>query len=105
MLKNIGLLIVSSIFTLMIIEVGLRLFTVFPLHDQMANRVFDPTLGYRMDPSFPEIDSNGFRNSEVLAQADIVTIGDSHTYGYNVRSEESWPQQLANMSQKIVYNI
>ena len=33
------------------------------------------------DPAFPEHDSRGFRNREVLERADVVLMGDSMTYG------------------------
>jgi hypothetical protein len=58
-----------------------------------------------MNPSLEDIDDNGFRNRKVLQEADIVTLGDSHTFGNNVSSENSWPQQLANMTNMTVYNF
>jgi len=60
-----------------------------------------------MNPSLKDIDSNGFRNKnkKEAKKFDIVTLGDSHTFGYNVSSEESWPQQLAHMANKSVYNF
>jgi len=58
-----------------------------------------------MNPGFPEIDANGFRNPEPLSRAFLVALGDSHTYGYNVRSEEAWPQQLGRMLGETVYNF
>ncbi len=56
-----------------------------------------------MDPDFKDIDSNGFRNSS-LQPAKIVAIGDSHTYGFNVSTENSWPALLGYMLDKNVYN-
>jgi lysophospholipase L1-like esterase len=103
--KNVMLLVSALGFSLIILEVGLRWFTVFPIHSRLANRVYDERLGYRMTPHLKGIDKNGFRNKETLTRADIVTIGDSHTYGNNVSSEESWPQQLALMTNNSVYNF
>ncbi|HSC35382.1 MAG TPA: hypothetical protein VLG45_08915, partial [Thermodesulfobacteriota bacterium] len=48
---------------------------------------------------------NGFRNPGVPEEIDIVAIGDSQTYGVNVKSENSWPAQLARMSGTTVYNL
>ena len=47
-----------------------------------------------MDISLRDIDENGFRNPKLFEEVDIVTVGDSFTYGNNVSSEKSWPQQL-----------
>lgn len=78
---------------------------MFPIHTASTNRVEDHHLGFRMSTSLDDIDENGFRNDTLLKSADIVTLGDSHTYGYNVVSEDSWPQQVAKMAGKTVYNF
>lgn len=103
--KKVILLISSIGFSLIIFEVGLRWFTVFPIHIPLANRVYDERLGYRLDPSLKDVDRNGFRNKKELKKVDIVTLGDSHTFGENVSLEESWPQQLALMTNSSVYNF
>lgn len=103
-IKNIGLLIVSTIFSLLILEVGLRWFTGFPINFA-SNKIPDEQLGYRVDPARSDIDNNGFRNPQVLEEADIIALGDSHTFGVNVAPEYSWPQQLAKMTNKTVYNF
>jgi len=105
-LKNIILSLSSLFVSLVIVEIGLRWFTVFPIHSPYANRIRDPKLLYRMDSlSLEDVDRNGFRNPRVLKEVDLVALGDSHTYGYNVRSEHSWPQQLAGMAGMSVYNF
>jgi lysophospholipase L1-like esterase len=59
----------------------------------------DPYL-MRARPLFPDRiqlgphDLLGFRNRGVPNQADVVTIGDSQTYGINATLETSWPGQL-----------
>lgn len=68
-------------------------------------RLADPLLGYRGHPGFPGHDSNGFRNKKSLTNADIVTIGDSQTYGTGVSCDQSWPQQLSDCSGMSVYNM
>lgn len=87
-----------------IVEIGLRLFTPFPITTKSANKIAHPQLGYVMDPHFPEIDRDGFRNPAPPAKAEIVTLGDSMTYGYNVRSFDTWPQQLGRLAGRGVYN-
>jgi hypothetical protein len=65
----------------------------------------DPQLIYRGNPKFPEHDSNGFRNDGVPETADIVAIGDSHTYGNGVAPDEAWPRVLARLSACRLYNM
>lgn len=86
------------------LEGGLRLFTPFPIHGEMANRVRHPVLGYTLDPTDDDVDAAGFRNSPTEGPVDIVAIGDSHTQGYNANSEDSWPKQLARRLDRSVYN-
>jgi hypothetical protein len=50
-------------------------------------------------------DAWGFRNSRVPEQADIVSIGDSHTYGNTVRMEDSWPIVLGHLTGRTSYNM
>ena len=104
-LGKAALLVVSIALALLLCEALLRLFTDFPIHGSLANRIPDEILGYRMDPSLSDIDPAGFRNDLVPEHADIVTIGDSHTYGNNVSSADSWPKQLGKMAQLTVYNL
>lgn len=72
----------------------------------------DPWLT-RARPLFPDIgfagpnDLLGFRNLAIPPAADILTIGDSQTYGNNVALEENWPSQLARAlgsPAPVVYN-
>jgi hypothetical protein len=102
---NGGLLIISIFISFAIGEILLRAFTVFPIHSAFANRKFHPSLGWVMDSAIPDIDCNGFRNACVMEHPDIVTIGDSHTYGYNVKREDSWPMQLAKKTGLEIYNM
>ncbi|MGA8151670.1 MAG: hypothetical protein WB952_12020 [Terriglobales bacterium] len=50
-------------------------------------------------------DAWGFRNPKVPDHADIVAIGDSHTYGNTARMEDSWPMVLGHMTGRTVYNM
>jgi lysophospholipase L1-like esterase len=103
--KKLMLLIGSVCFSLFIVEVWLRLFSIFPNHYLTVNRIYDENLGHKVNPRLRDIDQNGFRNKKSLKKATIVALGDSFTFGYNVHSEETWPQQLARMTNKTVYNF
>ena len=97
--SNLLTLIVSLIISLIILEIGLRNFTPYPSY-----RVEHEQLGWVMNPNVSEIDENGFRNKK-LTSVDIVALGDSHTYGYNVSSDNSWPKLLGRKLKKNVYNF
>jgi lysophospholipase L1-like esterase len=103
-MKNLVIFVLALMLSFVLLEYGLRVFTPFPI-SRSSNSIFDPVLGHRMDPGMRGIDSAGFRNPESLATADIVAIGDSQTYGYNVHSHDAWPRKLAGMTGKSVYNF
>jgi|ERR1700722_624337 len=50
-------------------------------------------------------DSWGFRNRKVPETADIVAIGDSHTYGNTATMDDSWPYVLGRLTGRHVYNM
>lgn len=86
-------------------EATLRVLTPFPLTEE-SNMKPDPELLYTADPSYPEIDANGFRNPEPLrARYEVVAIGDSHTYGSNVESSDSWPARFSAATGSSTYNL
>jgi lysophospholipase L1-like esterase len=101
---RIGLLAISTLLCLAVAELGLRAFTPYPIHGGHANRVPHDNLGYVLDPEFDESDNGGFRNPDGLGNVDLVTLGDSHTYGFNVGREDSWPSVLAEAEGLSVYN-
>jgi lysophospholipase L1-like esterase len=57
-----------------------------------------------MDVNMEEIDEHGFRNN-ILPSIDVVALGDSHTYGFTVSSDNSWPKLLGRKLKKNVYNF
>lgn len=65
----------------------------------------DKRLGVRLAPYAGGHDANGFRNDAVPDQVDIVAIGDSQTWGINASRSEAWPQTLARISGRRVYNM
>lgn len=69
------------------------------------NLVDDAVLKWRLPPYASGHDAWGYRNSSVPDQADIVSIGDSQTYGIGTSAEYSWPEILQRLIQKDVYNM
>ncbi len=74
----------------------------------------DPNSISRAKPLFPDQlgmgpnDLLGFRNRSIPNVADIVTIGDSQTYGNNAVLEDNWPSRLrAHLRDlsPVVYNM
>jgi hypothetical protein len=59
----------------------------------------------RGNPHCPEHDVRGYRNPSALSEAEIVTLGDSWTYGLEVPSDASWPRVLSHQLHRQVYNM
>ena len=79
-------------------------------HDDLLGHVPNPGFsGPGVGRSFHTIDADGFRScgesaaSEAGAGA-ILTVGDSFTYGDEVRDEETWPAQLQRLTGRRVLN-
>lgn len=102
-LKNQLTFVGALLFSLCAAEVVLRIMTPFPIN-YSSNKEPDPDLGYRVSKDFHEADTNGFRNLPGTSY-EIMAIGDSHTYGNNVSSSDSWPAILARDINNGVYNF
>jgi lysophospholipase L1-like esterase len=76
-----------------------------PVNYLAVDPVADSVLRVRLQPYAGGHDAWGFRNSEVPDSADVVTIGDSQTYGVSAPAHESWPAQLARLTNLRVYNL
>ena len=61
--------------------------------------------GCQIPPGSGGHDEWGFRNKSVPESVDIVTLGDSHTYGNTAKMTESWPFVLGRQLGKSVYNL
>lgn len=72
---------------------------------QIQRFLFDPQLGLRGNPQWKEHDSRGFRNRVSLDQADIVTLGDSNTYGLHAPANHTWPALVSQQLHTPVYNM
>ncbi len=83
-------------------ELVLRATLGFPL--PMVNFRVDDRLLFTAHPAFPDIDAQGFRRTPATGNPAIAAIGDSHTFGYNVGADESWPSLLATDPGLPIYN-
>lgn len=95
--------VLSSLVSLVLCEVGLRALTRFPI-TLTSNLVADPVLGYRLSNELEDVDKWGFRNPP-RSQKGLAAIGDSHTYGFNVVSENSWPRLFEHLTGVSTYNF
>lgn len=98
------LLLGSSVLGLAFLEGALRLVRE-PIDFLRPVRVPHPALGSVIEPGSGGHDALGFRNPAVPETADIVTLGDSMTYGFAAPMRLSWPSQLADRTGRSVYNM
>lgn len=103
--KNFSLIILSSIFSLFLVEIALRTFTDFPKFPDSSHMVTDSNFGFKMNNNLKDIDDQGFRNIDTkYNNYQIAAIGDSHTYGYGITKKDSWPYQFETSLNLSVYN-
>lgn len=103
-LANIGLIIGSTAFALLLCEAGSRLI-VDPVDYLSPTLVRDDILGMRLPPGSGGHDEWGLRNKRVPETAEVVALGDSHTYGNGATMDEAWPAVLGRLTGKSVYNL
>ncbi len=103
--KVTALFTTSLVLALILLEVGLRLITPYPITSS-SNKRIHPRLAYTLSPRLHDVDQRGFRNTiYTLEDADLVIIGDSQTYGENVTSENNFPSLVASKTSRNVYNF
>lgn len=104
-LLNSLVLLVSMSVGLIICEFASRL--VLNSSDFLSLEVVqDPILGWVPSPSaMAGFDQWGFRNKKVPVSADIVAVGDSHTYGNTARMVDSWPYVVGKSTGRQIYNM
>lgn len=103
-LVNLILLLFSINIMLVISEFTLRYFT------EKVNYLWptlqsDNILGHKIKPFSGGHDAWGFRNPSLPKQVDIVTLGDSMTYGQGAPRQYSWPTVLERNVSLSVYNM
>jgi hypothetical protein len=87
-LGNIALLLVSSAFALLLCELIARLILNRLIYLSAA-LVRDETLGIRLTGKSGGHDNRGFRNAKVPETAEIVALGDSHSYGNTAKMNQA----------------
>ncbi len=104
--RNIILFLTSFIISIFLAEIMIRLSIGSPKEISERVRVVDKNFGYRVNSKIDGVDVYGFRNLDSANLAyDIATIGDSHTWGYNVEMEETWSFLLQESKNLNVYNM
>jgi len=101
---NFSILLTSTILALLACEVAARLI-LHPEDYLHVDLVEDKVLGRVLLPGTAGYDEWGFRNPRVPDKADIVAIGDSHTFGNTAKIDESWPHVLGQLTGRDVYNM
>ncbi len=103
-LGNIALLLASSAFVLLLCELIARLI-LNPVDYLSPVLVRDEILGIRLPGKSGAHDNWGFRNAKVPETAEIVALGDSHSYGNTAKMKEAWPKVLARLTGKNMYSL
>jgi hypothetical protein len=95
----------SVVLSFVVLEMGLRIATPFPINE-VSNRAPHPRYGYVLLSRLPEIDARGFRDPDLeLDDAEVVVLGDSQVYSFNVRADASFPALLGQKTGRPVYNM
>jgi lysophospholipase L1-like esterase len=106
-----GLILIGV--TIVCAEAGLRLAAelsrqvdIFTRRQPLDCFIHDANGFYlRGNPYCPDHDARGYRNRRALSEAEIVTLGDSWTYGAGVSSDAAWPYVLSERLNRPVYNM
>lgn len=102
--KRLCLVVFVFIAALLIAEGIARVF-IDPIDYLWRHLSYDPVLRYKIEPHSAGHDSLGYRNKYVPESADIVTLGDSQTYGESSPAKYSWPSILGSLTGKETYNM
>ena len=103
-LTKLILTLISVVFGLLLAEGVARIF-LDPIDYLKPRKIEDEILGFKLGPNSGGHDSWGYRNRSVPDRADIVAIGDSHTYGISAKASDTWPSLLEKLSREKTYNL
>jgi hypothetical protein len=106
-LGKIGLALFSVLITVVLFEIGMQI-VLDPLDLLWSKTTPDPVLRYRVVPGSGGHDDWGFRNKEIPESVDVVTLGDSMTYGgagVTVPFRKNWPSRYGRLKGRSVYNL
>lgn len=104
LIGNLLVMLVSFGIALILCEIGARFF-LNTANYLSVSTVPDPVLGITIPPGTAGFDQWGFRNPSVPERADVVAVGDSHTFGNTARMEDAWPSVVARETGLTVYNL
>lgn len=102
---NLVVLGVSAAISVLLAEWGARMF-LNPADYLSLEVISDPILGgVPSAATRGAFDEWGFRNPSVPERADVVALGDSHTYGNTARMKDSWPIVAGELTGLKIYNM
>ena len=113
MLKDMVFGLITVFLLAFVLELSLQILThVSPRMDMLLSELDElkqerkivDGLFARPNPEYYGHDKNGWRNKSVPSSVDVVAMGDSQTYGWNLNSNQAWPQQLDRAGVK-TYNL
>lgn len=96
--------LVSVTVGVLLCEAGSRLI-LNPADYLSAKTIRDNILGITIAPNSSGFDEWGFRNRRVPSTAELVAIGDSHTFGNTATMDDSWPSVVARVTGREMYNL
>jgi|CXWL01.1.fsa_nt_gi hypothetical protein len=103
-IAKLSILVVSISIGVVLCEAGSRL--ALNSSDYLSVKTIrDNVLGITIAPNSSGFDEWGFRNRGVPSIADIVAVGDSHTFGNTAAMNDSWPSVVARATGSEVYNL
>src|SRR5262245_62135563 len=103
-LGGLAMVALSLTIGLLLCELGARL-VLDPVDYLAPVLVRDDVLGIKLPAGSGGHDDWGFRNRKVPESAEIVAVGDSHTYGNCAKMGEAWPGVLGKLTGRTVYNL
>jgi hypothetical protein len=103
-IAKVIILVVSLSIGVLLCEAGSRLI-LNPADYLSPKMIRDNVLGITIAPNSSGFDEWGFRNRRVPSTADVVAVGDSHTFGNTATMDDSWPSVVARATGLEVYNL
>lgn len=88
---------------LALLELGVRMFG--PAPEQPALLMPHARLGHVFAPGSGGTDAQGFRNASVPAHADVLVVGDSQTWGFEIGRDEAFSAVLATTTGMSSYQM
>lgn len=92
-LRKLAFAAVPLLGALLLAELAYRTFGPAPLPPEVLRA--DPRLGHVLEPGSGGMDARGFRNKEAVSATDVLVVGDSQTWGFQVAGAETFAARLA----------